>query len=169
MSDDPPRVRRATAADLDGLAAMGAALARLHHELDPQRFFTDDDIEEGYRSWFARERTRGEAFLRVVDDEQGRLAGYAYGRMHGVNWADLLGAHAALVDLYVREDARGRGMGAALVEDFCAWAKEKGAPRVVLKTASRNASAQRAFARLGFRPTMVEMTRETGGGEDPGD
>jgi RimJ/RimL family protein N-acetyltransferase len=35
-----------------------------------------------------------------------------------------------------------------------------GAPRVVLMAAWRNESARALFARLGFRPTMVEMTRE---------
>jgi len=38
----------------------------------------------------------------------------------------------------------------------------KGAPRVVLSTAERNESAQRLFARAGFRRTMIEMTRESG-------
>jgi hypothetical protein len=35
-----------------------------------------------------------------------------------------------------------------------------GAPRVMLWTAEQNDSAQRLFARLGFRRTMIEMTRE---------
>ena len=41
----------------------------------------------------------------------------------------------------------------------------RGAPRVVLSTAFRNEAAQRLFERMGFRRTMVEMTRElrTGG------
>lgn len=35
-----------------------------------------------------------------------------------------------------------------------------GARPFVLSTAARNESAQRLFARHGFRPTMLEMTRE---------
>ena len=38
--------------------------------------------------------------------------------------------------------------------------KGRGAPRVVLSTAEQNGSAQRLFARAGFRRTMIEMTRE---------
>jgi RimJ/RimL family protein N-acetyltransferase len=34
-----------------------------------------------------------------------------------------------------------------------------GAPRIVLSTMVRNESAQRLFAAVGFRPTMLEMTR----------
>jgi hypothetical protein len=33
-------------------------------------------------------------------------------------------------------------------------------PRVMLWTAEKNDYAQRLFARLGFRRTMIEMTRE---------
>jgi len=39
--------------------------------------------------------------------------------------------------------------------------KALGAPRVVLMTAWQNEPARRFFARLGFRETMLEMTRET--------
>jgi ribosomal protein S18 acetylase RimI-like enzyme len=40
------------------------------------------------------------------------------------------------------------------------WLRERGAPRVMLWTAQQNDGAQRLFDRLGFRRTMVEMTRE---------
>jgi hypothetical protein len=37
------------------------------------------------------------------------------------------------------------------------------APRVIRSTAARNAAAQRLFARAGFRPIMIEMTRDAEG------
>jgi ribosomal protein S18 acetylase RimI-like enzyme len=43
---------------------------------------------------------------------------------------------------------------------------ELGAPRVVLSTAQRNDSAQRLFTHAGFRPTMIEMTRELNQGTE---
>ena len=39
----------------------------------------------------------------------------------------------------------------------------KGAPRVVITAAAGNTAAQALFGRLGFRRTMVEMTREADG------
>jgi len=38
--------------------------------------------------------------------------------------------------------------------------REHGAPRVLLWTAEQNPAAQRLFSDLGFRRTMIEMTRE---------
>jgi ribosomal protein S18 acetylase RimI-like enzyme len=37
-------------------------------------------------------------------------------------------------------------------------------PRIVLSSAERNEGAQRFFTRMGFRRTMIEMTRELDGG-----
>jgi len=47
-----------------------------------------------------------------------------------------------------------------LLDGTIAELEQRGAPRVVLSTAERNESAQRLFARAGFRRTMIEMTRE---------
>ena len=43
------------------------------------------------------------------------------------------------------------------------WLREHGAPRVILWTAAPNEAAQRLFRRLGFRETMIEMTKELEG------
>ena len=53
-------------------------------------------------------------------------------------------------------ERRGRRLGEALREAFV----EKGAPRVILLAASKNEVAQRFFAAMGFRPTVVEMALE---------
>ena len=145
--------------DLDRLAAMGEALARLHHGYDARRFLFGPGIAEGYRWWFERELANPEAALIVAVSDDDRPTGYVYGRLEERDWQSLLDAHAALVDVFVDPDARRGGAGAALVDAFCAWADAKGAPRVVLSTATQNAAAQALFARRGFRATMIEMTR----------
>jgi ribosomal protein S18 acetylase RimI-like enzyme len=153
-------VRPAEARDLDQLASLGAALARQHFDFDERRFLLSPNVEQGYRGWFEKEHTRKKSFLAVVDDDDATIAGYVYGRIEGINWAQLLDVHGALIDLFVREGARKRGVGKALVEAFCSFSKAQGAPRVVLSTATANQTAQALFAKLGFRPTMLEMTRE---------
>jgi ribosomal protein S18 acetylase RimI-like enzyme len=76
---------------------------------------------------------------------------------------DLREAGGKLYDLYVDPGARGAGLGRRLVEDAVARLAALGAPRVVLMTAWMNEDARRLFEKLGFRPTMLEMTRETSG------
>jgi len=55
---------------------------------------------------------------------------------------------------------RRRGLGTRLVEALAAALAARGAPRLVLDVAARNPAAARAFVGMGFRPTMLELTRE---------
>ena len=153
-------VRPATAEDLPRMAALAAELVRFHHGLDPARFFLPEKVEDGYRWWLGRELPSASAILLVADRGDGTTVGYVYGRVEERDWNMLLDRHAALHDVLVSEAARRAGVAEALVEAFVARARELGAPRIVLHTAVANEAAQRLFARLGFRPTMVEMTRE---------
>jgi ribosomal protein S18 acetylase RimI-like enzyme len=154
-------VRPARREELGGVARLAGALVRMHHALDPQRFFLPDRVEDGYAWWFGREIDRPEVVLLVAISGDA-LVGYAYGRLEERDWNQLLDACGALHDVWVEDGARRRGVATRLVEAAIAALTAKGAPRVVLHTASGNASAQALFARLGFRPTMVEMTREAG-------
>lgn len=152
-------VRAATDRDLEALGRMGAALARLHYEFDPRRFMLPDDIEAGYRWWLGKE-ARNKKALVLVAELDGEVRGYAYGRLEERDWNALLDAHAGLHDVWVEESARRHGVARQLTNEIVDRFKALGAPRVVLKTSTKNESAQKLFASLGFRPTMVEMTRE---------
>jgi len=79
------------------------------------------------------------------------------------DYMTLRGPAAVLHDLIVHPRHRGRGAGRLLLETTLSYLQSRGAPLVILSTAERNVSAQRLFARMGFRRTMVEMTRELSG------
>ena len=119
-----------------------------------------ENLESGYRDWLARELSRAEAVVLVAEQE-GAVVGYAYGALEPRDWNLLRDRCGAFHDLWVEPSARGAGLGKALAEELMGRLKGLGAPRVVLSSAARNAPAQRLFAALGWRPTMVEMTRES--------
>lgn len=154
-------VRPATLVDMPAVARLAAQLVRAHHAYDPQRFLCVEPVEAGYQYWLSHELANAEAVV-LVAERAGEIIGYAYGVLEPRDWNNLLDAHGGLHDVLVTEGARGTGAGAALVEGVCARLAAMGAPRVVLHSATQNVAAQRLFARLGFRPTMVEMTREMG-------
>ena len=153
-------VRPAEPRDADALGRMGAALVRLHHTFDPARFFVPpSDLEGGYRWWLSREMADPKAVVLVAEAE-GDVVGYAYGRVEPRDWATLRDRCGELTDLWVEERARKSGAGEALCEGMVRAFAERGVGQVVLMAATANAGAQRLFTRLGWRPTMVEMTRE---------
>ena len=154
-------VREAREDDLDAVAKLAAKLVRLHHQFDAQRFFLQEPVEEGYRWWLGRELANESAILLVatLDDA---IAGYVYATIESRDWNLLLERHAGLHDIYVADAARANGVGEALMRAAMERCEARSVPRVVLMSASQNEAAQRLFARVGFRPTMVEMTRELG-------
>ncbi|HEY3355433.1 MAG TPA: GNAT family N-acetyltransferase [Polyangia bacterium] len=154
-------VRPATPADLPALGRLGAALARAHHDWDPQRFFVWEPLEEGYAWWLGKELKNRRAVV-LVAVRRGRVVGYAYGRIEPRDWNALRDTCGAGIDLIVDPKARGLGAGRRLGEELLRALRAKGAPRIVLQAAWRNRDAQRFFRALGFRPTMVEMTLELG-------
>src|SRR4051794_7066814 len=151
-------VRPAEKRDAEPLGRMGAALARQHHEFDPRRFFLPDNVETGYRSWLLRELAQRDAVV-LVAEQDGAVVGYAYGRLEARDWNMLLDAYGGFHDIWVEPEARTAGAGRALAQGLCDKLTSLGATRIVLMSASQNTPAQKLFAKIGFRPTMVEMTR----------
>jgi ribosomal protein S18 acetylase RimI-like enzyme len=149
--------------DLPLVGILAGRLVRMHHAFDPKRFMRPIDPERGYARWLSTQLDDDDVILLVADDgESGGapVVGYAYARMEPRNYNELLDACAKLHDIFVDERARRRGVGELLLAEVRRVASAKGAPRIVLLTAAQNESAQRLFARSGFRTTMLEMTCE---------
>lgn len=152
-------VRAATLDDLGQVAKLAAQLVRQHHQWDPKRFFLVESVEAGYHRYFASQLSEATTVILVAVSD-GKIVGYLYGGLEPRDWNALLDACAWVHDIYVADSARKSGVASKLMEAGFARFKELGAPRVVLMTATANADGQRLFERLGFRRTMVEMTRE---------
>lgn len=152
-------VRRARKSDLEALGQLGATLARAHHEWDPRRFFVHEPADQGYAFWLGRELRNRRAVVLAAELE-GRVVGYAYGRLEDRDWSSLRDACGVCIDLMVDPATRKKGVGTKLCVALLDTLRAKGAPRVVLQTASRNQRAFRFFRSFGFRPTMMEMTIE---------
>jgi GNAT superfamily N-acetyltransferase len=153
-------IRRADARDAATLGSFGAALVRAHYAFDPPRFLAaGPHAETGYAAFLESQLDEDEAMVLVAEID-GRMVGYVFASLEPMSWKELRGPAGFIHDVLVDESARDAGAGTALVEAAIAWLRGRGAPRVMLWTADRNTAAQRLFERLGFRRTMVEMTRE---------
>lgn len=153
-------VRRATPADLPGIGRLGALLVEEHYNFDPRRFLAASHrTPADYASFMSTQLEDPDVAVLVADDN-GNMIGYAYAAVEGHNYMSLRGPAGVLHDVIVATEHRGRGVGRLLLDAALAFFSSRGLPRVVLSTAARNEAAQRLFARMGFRRTMIEMTRE---------
>ena len=96
----------------------------------------------------------------LVAEAGGAVLGYAYAGLEGNDWMALRGPAGVIYDLVVDPGHRQEGLGRMLLQAMLKALADRGAPRVLLSTATRNETAQRLFTAAGFRPTMIEMTRE---------
>lgn len=118
-----------------------------------------DHPEEGY-SWFLGTQLGEDDVVVFVAERDSSVVGYVYAGLEPQSWKELREACGFVHDVVVEDGGRRAGVATALMEAAIAWLRDRGAPRVVLWTAQQNDGAQRLFDRLGFRRTMVEMTRE---------
>ena len=153
-------IRRAESRDLAVLGRLGALMVNVHHEYDAARFMVPtDDVAEGY-AWFLDTELGREDVLVLVAEVADAVVGYVYAGLEPQSWKELREPAGFIHDVVVDESARRRGIASKLLEAAAAWLESHGAPRVMLWTAEKNGVAQRLFERLGFRRTMIEMTRE---------
>lgn len=90
------------------------------------------------------------------------LGGYVAGQLVGIThliyhrscWT--IGDYCYLQDLFVAEQARGRGVGRALIEAVYAVARERGASRVYWLTHETNQAAMALYDKLADRSGFIQ-------------
>jgi GNAT superfamily N-acetyltransferase len=153
-------IRKAERPDLESLGRLGALLMRTHYDFDRQRFLAPGTgAERGYASFLGSMLESAEAVVFVAEQD-GAVIGYVFAALEPLSWKELRGPAGFIHDVVVAEDARRSGVGTQLMEVAIEWLAEHGAPRVILWTAAPNEMAHALFRRLGFRDTMIEMTKE---------
>jgi len=150
-------IRPASKSDEVALGRLGAALMRQHHASDPRRFIQTDRPEEGYGRFLVSQLANPD-MLVLVAERTGEILGYVFAGLEPTSWRDLRGPCGFIHDVYVRESARRQGTGQSLMRAAIKWAHSRGRAQVVLWSKMGNDGAQRLFAKLGFRETMIEMT-----------
>jgi ribosomal protein S18 acetylase RimI-like enzyme len=142
---------------------LGALLVRMHHDFDPKRFIPAvPRTEQAYGSFLGAQLEEPNIVI-LVAEQDGEVLGYTYAGVEGYDYMALRGPAGALYDIVVDPAHRRQGVGRLLLDATLAALAARGVPRVVLSTAEKNETAQHLFARAGFRPTMIEMTRELDG------
>ena len=132
---DDLRIEPIAAEQMDDLLPLIAAY---------QRFYEVEEIDsERNREFFSRFLVPSEDGMLLGAWRDRKLLGYAC-----LYWTftSLIPAEIVLMnDLYVQPDARGEGIGRALIEASAAVARERGAHHLQWVTAPDNETAQRLY------------------------
>ncbi|WP_460785279.1 GNAT family N-acetyltransferase [Nocardioides zeae] len=152
-------VRRVDGRDADDVAAV-RSLRRAWSEEDAGRPLDDPTFAERFDAWWDREREQRITWLALGSgaDALGMLNVLEFERMPTPRRADRVrpSAWGYLANFYVRPDARGRGVGQALLASCTAHADAVGWARIVLSPSPRSVSL---YARHGFATTDGLLVR----------
>ncbi len=106
--------------------------------------------ENAFLASVERLMERGEAeFLLGAAHDDALPAAVAQLRFRFTVWT--AASDCTLEDLFVEQDARGTGLGRAMVDAAIALAQERGCRRIELDTGEDNAAALRVYEAAGFR------------------
>ncbi len=90
-------------------------------------------------------------------DSGGRLLGIVHYLFHPVTWS--VGPRCYLEDLFTTSEARGKGVGRALIEAVYAAADARGADQVYWLTAETNATARRLYDSVAKKTPFIKYRR----------
>jgi GNAT superfamily N-acetyltransferase len=118
-------------------------------------------VEHAWRDWAAGRWRGGDAAVFAVKDGDTAFAGTATGAEYEAE-----PGVAYVYAMWVAPDARGTGLGRALVEAVADWARGRGCDRLVLNVTETNEVARRFYAACGFAETGVREPLREGSDQD---
>jgi GNAT superfamily N-acetyltransferase len=92
--------------------------------------------------------------VAIARDVDGEVVGHLTGKLSGPSEM-LLSRIAILESMRVVPEARGSGVGTALVRHFFAWARKNGAVQASVEAYAANEVALHFYARHGFAPHSI--------------
>jgi ribosomal protein S18 acetylase RimI-like enzyme len=133
-------------ATLDDMPLLDALYRAFESELWPTvpEAHLDEEVEE------VRELVGGAGLGFVAEDASGEALGFVLARR-------LAGSRARVTDLYVRPDARQRGVGEALTRAVVDAYAGDGVDELQVEVAPGNARARNVYERWGFREELVQL------------
>ena len=100
-----------------------------------------------------------EPIFGLVAERSSGIAGFAHCVLHRGTW--LLTNHCYMEDLFVASDARGSGLGRALIGAVYREADARGADRVYWLTHETNATARSLYDHVAQRSGYIHYVRAT--------
>lgn len=143
-------IRRATLADADALAELGAttfteSFGHLYVPEDLRSFLDQSHTPAAYAKALADPGCA--LWLAELD---GRAIGYAQAGPCGLPHAGVRPEDGEVKRLYLRHEAQNAGIGARLMDAAMSWLLRAGSRPLWVSVYSENLGAQRFYARYGF-------------------
>lgn len=106
-------------------------------------FYEAEVAEDVTKRTWTRMLTGEEGVVGRVAEHDGQIVGFSVAVVHAGTWS--IAPACYLEDLFVAQAVRGRGVGAALIDDLVDLARQRGWATVYWHTRASNAAARRLY------------------------
>jgi len=153
------RIRAATDEDRPALLEQAWQLNIYEEPISHDRRIDKTGAEDTLQATLNRVAKSGGKVL--VAEMDGRVVGHLFlsFETHPIYVRPELRPYAYIAELFIREEARDRGIGRALVAEAERIAAERGMDKIMIGVLAGNTMAEEAYARYGFRPYSHELVK----------
>jgi GNAT superfamily N-acetyltransferase len=99
----------------------------------------------------------GESSIVMVAEDDGVIVGSGYARIRESKAHLTHDFDAYLGFMYVASTHRGQGINQLVIQALISWGKTQGMQDFYLEAYAKNSSALKAYEKLGFKTSLVEM------------
>jgi GNAT superfamily N-acetyltransferase len=145
--------------DRDAILAFIDGLQHFEHTIEPDRRIDAAVAAEFFDQLMGRVKSDGGAAL--IAEEEGRAIGWAVvlPQENDVYVVAEERRYAYISELYIDEDARGAGVGRALVAACEDWARARGFPLIKIGVLPGNVRAEKIYRLLGYDTYALSLRK----------
>jgi ribosomal protein S18 acetylase RimI-like enzyme len=151
--EDTMEIRFAQPQDVGGILALLRQVGKLHHQIRPdaQKYGASQVLS-------MLNSTVSPIFVAAEDD---KVLGYGFCRFVEYEKDPVISDHTELYidDICVDETCRGKGVGTAIYDTICRYAKMRKCNKITLNVWCGNESAMKFYEKLGMKAQKITMER----------
>lgn len=125
--------------------------------IEAERPFCPDMQQEKFHYYDLAELLNKDTAEAIVAEEDGQLVGAGYAEIRETRHYYKHDKISYLGFMYVLPEWRGQGINQRIMDALFQWSHQQGIEHFVLDVFSGNASAIKAYEKVGFKPLLTEM------------
>lgn len=126
--------------------------------IEAERPYNPDIKKENAKYYDIENLVHSENACLLVVEANGNIIGTGYAHIRASKEPLVYDVHSYLGFMYVDPTYRGRGVNQLVIESLIKWSKDRSVSHFSLDVYSENTAAIKAYEKVGFKPSSLEMT-----------